>query len=206
MVKADPQGGFLTRWSRLKAGVEPDCAEAQARTTGTPPPAGGSIEGRRASGSAHCQEGPVTGPSGRGVDTIPDGALSDADMPELGTLGEGSDYGMFLGEGVSATLRRKALRQLFHSDAYQLRDGLNEYDDDYTGFSPLGDTVTRQMKAWAERAISQQEQAARVPAPGDSQVASGPAGGAAEPGSGDPVAPAAEKGDPETADPQTDNP
>ena len=42
-------------------------------------------------------------------------ALTDADMPDLDTLNENSDYSGFMSEGVSDEIRNLALRKLFRS-------------------------------------------------------------------------------------------
>ncbi len=47
---------------------------------------------------------------------------------------------------VSEKLRKVALRKLFHGAAFNVRDGLCEYDEDYTSFEPLGDIVTADMR------------------------------------------------------------
>lgn len=72
--------------------------------------------------------------------------LSDADMPPIESLNAHSDISDFLNKGVSAALRRAALRHVFQQPEYNIRDGLNDYDGDYTVFEPLGDTVTSDMK------------------------------------------------------------
>ena len=75
-----------------------------------------------------------------------DGLLTDADMPPLDTLTEDSDYSGFLSPKVSEALRQQALRQLFRSPGFNVRDGLDDYDDDFTAFAKLGDVVTSDMK------------------------------------------------------------
>ncbi|MBF2761421.1 MAG: DUF3306 domain-containing protein [Ectothiorhodospiraceae bacterium AqS1] len=86
--------------------------------------------------------------------------LTDADMPPIESLNEHSDYSGFLSPGVSEELRRRALRKLFLSAAFNVRDGLDDYDDDFTSFEALGDMVTadmkHQMEAEAERAQAAQ--------------------------------------------------
>ena len=72
--------------------------------------------------------------------------LTDEDMPALETLTAKSDLSDFFNKGVSASLRRAAFRHVFSLPIYNERDGLNDYDDDYTKFEPLGDTVTSDMK------------------------------------------------------------
>ena len=61
----------------------------------------------------------------------------DADMPPLESLGPESDYSGFMSPEVSEELRRLALRKLFHSPLYNITDGLDDYDDDFTSFAVL---------------------------------------------------------------------
>jgi hypothetical protein len=72
--------------------------------------------------------------------------LTDADMPPIESLDEDSDYSAFMSEGVSDELRNLALRKLFKAPVFNIRDGLDEYDEDYTYFEKLGDIVTCDMK------------------------------------------------------------
>ncbi|MCW8902291.1 DUF3306 domain-containing protein [Sedimenticola sp.] len=109
-------GGFISRWSRLK------------RAAASPPQVG--AESPEASLPEEVSEQPLT----------------DADMPPLESLDETSDYTGFLSEKVSESLRRQALRKLFHQAAFNVRDGLDDYDDDYTSFTKLGDVITADMR------------------------------------------------------------
>jgi len=72
-------------------------------------------------------------------------------MVPLETLDATSDYSPFLSEGVSSELKKAALKKLFFSGKFAARDGLDDYDDDFTYFEPLGDTVTSDMKYHARR-------------------------------------------------------
>jgi hypothetical protein len=72
--------------------------------------------------------------------------LTDADMPDIESLDEDSDYSGFMSAGVSDKLRNLALRKLFQAPEFNIRDGLDEYDEDYTYFEKLGDIVTCDMK------------------------------------------------------------
>ena len=83
---------------------------------------------------------------------------TDADMPPIETLDENSDYSPFLSPKVSEKLRRVALRKLFHKAAFNIRDGLDDYDDDFTVFEPLGDTVTADMRHHMEREEEKERQ------------------------------------------------
>jgi len=88
--------------------------------------------------------------------------LTDADMPAVDTLNQSSDYSGFLNKGVSPELRKQALRHLFSHAIFNERDGLNDYDEDYTTFEPLGDTVTSDMR-W-HQARKEREEAERLAA------------------------------------------
>ncbi|WP_273149413.1 DUF3306 domain-containing protein [Methylophaga thiooxydans] len=49
-------------------------------------------------------------------------------------------------EDVDAETKKAALRKLFRKPEFNIRDGLNEYDDDFTQFASLGNIVTHEMK------------------------------------------------------------
>jgi len=72
--------------------------------------------------------------------------LSDADMEPVETLTENSDFSKFMSPGVSDELRNLALRKMFQAPFFNIRDGLDEYDEDYTTFEKLGDIVTADMR------------------------------------------------------------
>lgn len=75
--------------------------------------------------------------------------LTDADMPPIESLDENSDFTGFMSSGVSAELRKLALRKMFKASVFNVRDGLDDYDDDYTSFVPRGDLITSDMKHMA---------------------------------------------------------
>ncbi len=88
--------------------------------------------------------------------------LSDADMEPVEGLTEESDFSKFMSSGVSDKLRNLALRKLFHAPIFNIRDGLDEYDGDYTSFEKLGDIVTADMRHQMElEANKKLEQEAR---------------------------------------------
>ena len=88
--------------------------------------------------------------------------LSDADMEPVEGMTEESDFSKFMSSGVSDELRNLALRKLFHARIFNIRDGLDEYDGDYTSFEKLGDIVTADMRHQMElEANKKLEQEAR---------------------------------------------
>lgn len=100
------------------------------------------------------------------IDATPEApVLTDEDMPPVESLNSDSDFSGFLSPGVSDELRKLALRKLFALPNFQLRDGLDDYDDDFTVFEPLGDIVTndpwthRQKRLAAEKEAAEKEAA-----------------------------------------------
>ena len=90
-------------------------------------------------------------------------ALTDEDMPDLDTLDEDSDYAGFMSTSVSESLRKLALQKLFHGKSFNIRDGLDEYDGDYTFFEKLDPlTITSDMRhlleVEAEKMLAKKEQ------------------------------------------------
>lgn len=112
---------FISRWSRLKQGVD---NETQVPTDSLPAQA---------------------------VEETEKQLPTDTDMPPIESLTEDSDYSCFLSPKVSEALRKQALRKLFHSPGFNIRDGLDDYDGEYTQFATLGDIVTADMRHQMER-------------------------------------------------------
>lgn len=146
---------FLQRWSRLKS-VSRD-ADRTRIAPGSPEPAGRSEA------------------SGRHLPATED-AAADPVLPDLEQLHQDSDYSAFLSPKVDATLRRKALRKLFHSPKFNVCDGLDDYCDDFTQFAPLGEIVTadmryqiarieRELAARAQEALARDASPAGTPPP-----------------------------------------
>lgn len=119
----DSKESALSRWSRRKTEARQAEAQPPALDRAAPVAAAQPIDAE--------DEQPV---------------LTDADMPDIDTLTEESDFSPFMSAGVSDELRNLALRKLFRAPVFNIRDGLDEYDDDFTQFEKLGDIVTSDMK------------------------------------------------------------
>jgi len=77
--------------------------------------------------------------------------LTDEDMPDVKSLNEDSDFSGFMSTNVSEGLRSLALKKLFMGKSYNIRDGLDEYDGDYTKFEKMpANMVTSDMKHMIE--------------------------------------------------------
>jgi len=79
-------------------------------------------------------------------DVLQEPVLGDADMEPVESLTENSDFSRFMSPGVSDELRNLALRKMFQAPLFNIRDGLDEYDEDYTTFEKLGDIITADMR------------------------------------------------------------
>lgn len=100
--------------------------------------------------------------------------LTDADMPPIESLDSDSDYSVFMSPGVSEQLRTLALRKLFHLPAFNITDGLNDYDEDYTQFASLGGVVTHEMKRLLKRELEARTASRAQALPGDEDEAALP--------------------------------
>jgi hypothetical protein len=153
--------GFLSRWSRRKT---------QARQ-GHPPLAGTTEDARPGQGLEPTPgEARLHGTTATAAEPEPvaDPILTDADMPPLDSLGPDSDYSGFLSPRVSKDLRRQALARLFRGAAFNVTDGLDDYAEDFTQFTPLGDLVTADMRYRLERELEQKARRLADAAPGTS--------------------------------------
>ena len=117
--QAEPD--FVSRWSRLKHEVKQASQETGERQ---------AISGDAASEPDKTANSQV---------------LTDADMPDIDSLRFDSVFSDFMSPGVSEKLRKLALRKLFRNEVFNIRDGLDDYDGDYTQFEKLGDIVTSDM-------------------------------------------------------------
>ena len=121
--------GFFARWSKRKNQAQPNEPAAEEQRT---KPDADSVKA----------EEPLK---------------SDEDMPPLETIDGSSDVSEFFSPGVSEGLRRAALRKLFHSPEFNIVDGLDDYDDNFTTFKALGDIVTADMRHQMELESERQE-------------------------------------------------
>ena len=87
--------------------------------------------------------------------------LTDADMPDLSTINAKSDMSMFWSSGVSAELRRQALRKFFHQPEFNVRDPLDDYALDYSQPKKLVQEVGEKVRGWAQQQMDEAMQQAR---------------------------------------------
>ena len=131
--------GFLSRWSRRKH---------VAKTGNAEKPLQESIE--------DSQDDPLLAKApaeeSAEIAAVEEDFPADSDMPPLESLDNDSDYSGFMSPKVSDELRNLALRKLFLGGMFNARDGLDDYDDDFTSFEKLGDIITADMRHQMEMA------------------------------------------------------
>lgn len=139
-----PRAGesFLSRFHRRKT---------QARLAET--------QGSAVNAGSTADETKVTAVTSVETGTQPAEEPTDADMPPLESLDSDSDYTGFFSPRVSDTLRRAALRKLFHGAEFNVIDPLDDYAEDFTTFTALGDIVTADMRHLLEVAARKQVEA-----------------------------------------------
>lgn len=109
---SDDRRSFISRWSRRKRATREEDATPSAANRQPPP-----------------SEAVVVAPPEPGASA----ADAVADLPDVETLDESSDFTAFLREGVPDGLRRQALRRLWRlNPVFANVDGLNDYDEDFT--------------------------------------------------------------------------
>jgi hypothetical protein len=147
-MKAPEQESRLSRWSRRKQQTTEETQKEDLALEVEPQDQG--INELEVALSEDQQQSEAQEP-----------VLSDADMEPVETLTENSDFSKFMSPGVSDKLRNLALRKMFQAPSFNIRDGLDEYDEDYTSFEKLGDIVTadmrHQMEMEAKRKLEAEE-------------------------------------------------
>ncbi|WP_415881334.1 DUF3306 domain-containing protein [Neptuniibacter sp. QD72_48] len=92
------------------------------------------------------------------VDTEELPPLTDEDMPDIESLDNDSNFEQFFSPGVSEELRNLALRKLFRLPEFNIRDGLNDYDEDFSKMPALTQEVVSKLRSWADEKIEEAEE------------------------------------------------
>jgi hypothetical protein len=140
-LQAAEEEGLLTRWSRRKheakaTAVNNEVPQQELTDTAVLTEPGEVVEHDEPQKIDEIDE----------IEAVEEYQPDDSDMPALETLDEDSDYSGFMSPSVSDELRKLALRQMFRGSMFNVRDGLDDYDDDFTKFTKLGDVVTAEMR------------------------------------------------------------
>jgi len=152
MSTDDPQGGFLSRWSRRKAQARQEAASVPSTPASPSVAAAASVSVAGGSDASLPVTPPVTPtrvPAAQpdaapGADPRPGEQAYAPKGPARPTLEDveqldaQSDYRSFVARDVDPEVRNAAFRKLFHSDPhFNVMDGLDVYIDDYNTPTPL---------------------------------------------------------------------
>jgi hypothetical protein len=158
---ASGEGGGLRRWLQRKY---------RAKQASGLPPEGASAQPAVPRTSAEAQDAPTD-------------QTDTPVLPPIESLDEHSDYRGFMSDKVSDELRRLALRKLFSLPQFNIRDDLNDYDEDFSAFRSLGDVIPHDMARGIERALKKAAASKRIDRDGGTacgQQVAEQAGGVAE--------------------------
>ncbi|MGP9764363.1 DUF3306 domain-containing protein [Halomonas sp. AOP13-D3-9] len=137
----------LERWSRLKRNVP---TQEDEPTAGAP-----SDEASVESDAAAYHEAEQPQPASETPQEpkrAPEPGSLDHTLPDPDTLAAGSDFSAFMAPGVSGPLRRQALKRLWATGNYNVRDGLDDYDADYNKLlKPMGSELASKLRRWTHK-------------------------------------------------------
>ena len=128
-MSASPDG-FLTRWSRRKAGLGEAVEESAAEDEPAP------LDVRPVT----PDEASLAAPPAPVVEAPPLPTLAD-----VAALTRESDYSRFVMPGVDRTVSNAAMKKLFSDPHFNVMDGLDTYIDDYGKPDPIPLAMLRRM-------------------------------------------------------------
>ncbi|MYL24716.1 DUF3306 domain-containing protein [Vreelandella massiliensis] len=139
------------RWSRAKRGlpVDDEVKGEHPAAEGPPPeapePNHQAVEDNQAAEDNEASEAPAK-------EVPPEPGSLDHTLPDPDTLAADSDFSAFMAPGVSSALRRKALRRLWSTGDYNVRDGLNDYDHDFKAqMKPMAAEMADKVRQWTKK-------------------------------------------------------
>ncbi len=119
------ESSFFSRWSKRKAGLEPDAGAPPAEQAAAPSePGKSSLRPQDASAPAVAEANGAP-------------AVGETPLPDIETLNGASDFSPFMAKNVPAEARNQAMKKLFADPHYNVMDGLDIYIDDYGKPDPL---------------------------------------------------------------------
>lgn len=74
-------------------------------------------------------------------------------LKDVEALSPDDSIAAFLAKGVNKEVKRAALDKLFQNPIFNLRDGLNDYDIDYSQTRKLSATAVTELRQWGERVV-----------------------------------------------------
>ncbi len=137
----------LERWSRLKRNV---ATEEEASTAAHP--AETLVDEQVTEPNASPDGAGQPGYANDAAPPEPEPGSLDHTLPDPETLEAGSDFSAFMAPGVSGPLRRQALKRLWATGNYNVRDGLDDYDADYNQLlKPMSSGLASNLRRWTHK-------------------------------------------------------
>ena len=132
----EPEGGFLSRWSRRKVQVRQGALVAEAPTL--PASVAVPVPASRA-------EPVVTVPAPVVPPPAPAPAPPAPTLADVAQLTPASDFTRFVARGVDPSVKNAAQKTLFTDPHFNVMDGLDTYIEDYGLPDPIPLAMLRQM-------------------------------------------------------------
>lgn len=142
----------LERWSRLKRNVQKEEDASPASSSASEPVDETSADPNAAiySESEQAYAAEEQHPSSPEQEIEP--GSRDHTLPDPETLEAGSDFSAYMAPGVSGPLRRQALKRLWSTGNYNVRDGLDDYDADYNQLlKPMTSELASKLRRWTHK-------------------------------------------------------
>ena len=183
--------GLFSRWSRRKQGdsrredqlSQPDSTEVSKADSLPPSQVGvaseSSADTPAARGSQHeaLSGDSPSSPAEQAAEQATaesDQQAADADnaevpvieLPDPDTLTPDADISAFMQSGVDPALRQRALRRIFMGGEHSVRDGLDDYDQDFSQMRPLAEGVADTLRSWTrkvEEGLEKLDEASETP-------------------------------------------
>ena len=134
--------GFLSRWSRRKAGL--DAAPEGSR------PSAAAVEPIASIGPV-TTDASVVGIAPASLDPVApqpvaaEPAVALPSMADVAVLTRESDYSRFVTTGIDPAVRNAAMKKLFSDPHFNIMDGLDTYIGDYSQPDPIPLSMLRSM-------------------------------------------------------------
>ncbi|GLR03776.1 hypothetical protein GCM10007906_13630 [Vibrio hyugaensis] len=136
---------FFSRWSKRKLDettTEPTDARVVDAVESTEPETTQAHEELSTEAQALATEASATETEAKGA--MAQEASSEATDPEEMSVAQ------LLVSEASESVKKAALRKMFLSEEFNVRDGLDDYDDDYSNLKSLSEGVAETLRNWVK--------------------------------------------------------
>ena len=171
------QESLLSRWSRRKQHIDqaredtpPSALKTLPRTPATPGMSANTSAATALSDEAsasltddqphsavdqaiepHTSDQLAQDSAGQDINEHGTDETSAIELPDPELLTPDADISAFMQPGVDPALRQRALRRIFMGGEHSLRDGLDDYDQDFSKMRPLAAGVAETLRRWTHK-------------------------------------------------------